>query len=74
MSCPVCLNEITSPKVTSCKHAFCAECLDAWLQREETCPMCRKNLNGVEEAVQVRNLCLRLPFRVRETSSTKAHW
>ena len=49
MPCPICLKDITlgegSPVVlTRCNHVFHVECLDTWLTRGHTCPMCRFEL------------------------------
>lgn len=40
--CPVCLDHIVSPTVVRCGHTFCENCIAAWLQADETCPMCRE--------------------------------
>ena len=49
MTCPVCLNHITRPRVTPCNHEFCSECLDTWLTCKLTCPLCRAFVDDVEE-------------------------
>lgn len=41
--CPVCFeNILVNPVETLCGHTFCKECLNSWLSRENSCPMCRK--------------------------------
>ena len=47
-SCPICLADfqpkemISSCKdATSCKHVFHTECLQMWLFKHESCPICR---------------------------------
>lgn len=44
--CAVCLEEQLSNPIwlKQCKHAFCKECIREWLQRNETCPMCRASV------------------------------
>ena len=28
-------------RIRRCQHAYCAECIERWLQRNKKCPMCR---------------------------------
>lgn len=48
--CPVCLemftisNDVRYRRVQACQHVFCAECLETWLSRKRTCPLCRSHL------------------------------
>lgn len=42
--CPVCLDQLTSPLITACKHAFCGECIRKVVQTQGKCPMCRTAL------------------------------
>lgn len=39
--CPICLENIHQPVVTSCNHTFCRYCLIRWLVRNSSCPSCR---------------------------------
>ncbi|KAM0874322.1 hypothetical protein ACQ4PT_037484 [Festuca glaucescens] len=43
--CPVCLGAVeegeTVRELPSCRHAFHARCVDAWLRLQPTCPVCR---------------------------------
>jgi hypothetical protein len=47
ISCPICTDIITDPKVTQCGHTFCHGCIDEWIARKKsgpngaTCPMCQ---------------------------------
>ncbi|MCD7450278.1 hypothetical protein HAX54_004999 [Datura stramonium] len=49
LECAVCLNEFedneTLRLIPKCDHVFHPECIDAWLQSHDTCPVCRANLN-----------------------------
>jgi len=44
--CPICLDSIDSPTVTSCGHIFCGECINNAFQHQpvngKRCPCCRK--------------------------------
>lgn len=46
-TCPICLSEYCSKDtvrcIPECKHCFHAECVDAWLRVNSTCPVCRKS-------------------------------
>ena len=40
--CSVCLN--ISNIITKCKHSFCFSCLEKWLKINNTCPLCRAQI------------------------------
>ncbi|XP_075073764.1 E3 ubiquitin-protein ligase ATL31-like [Nicotiana tabacum] len=48
LECAVCLNEFEDDEtlrlIPKCDHVFHPECIDAWLQSHDTCPVCRANL------------------------------
>ncbi|KAG2392798.1 hypothetical protein C9374_011523 [Naegleria lovaniensis] len=43
--CCICMDAPTSIATGCCNSQFCEPCLQAWNQKNETCPMCRKPLN-----------------------------
>ncbi|KAF0975235.1 hypothetical protein FDP41_005987 [Naegleria fowleri] len=43
--CCICMDAPTTIATGCCNSQFCEPCLQAWNQRNETCPMCRKPLN-----------------------------
>ncbi|CEM00623.1 unnamed protein product [Vitrella brassicaformis CCMP3155] len=47
--CPICQEELVLlqqlRRVDECGHCFHAWCLDEWLEKNSTCPMCRLNLH-----------------------------
>ncbi|XP_043714839.1 RING-H2 finger protein ATL38-like [Telopea speciosissima] len=48
LECVVCLNEFvdedTIRLLPKCDHVFHPDCIDAWLSKHTTCPVCRANL------------------------------
>ncbi|PSN55588.1 E3 ubiquitin-protein ligase [Blattella germanica] len=50
--CPVCLKEYTvgeKVKVLPCKHAFHSSCILPWLEKTNSCPLCRHELPTDDE-------------------------
>lgn len=48
-TCPICIDafDADSPiRETGCGHVFHEECLQDWLRRARTCPLCREDLAG----------------------------
>jgi len=48
--CPICLTNITdddTKKITQCKHTFHDECLNRWLHDNNSCPLCRTQINVI---------------------------
>ena len=43
--CSICLNNFNNKISTTCLHFFCKECIRKWLLKNNTCPMCRSNIN-----------------------------
>ena len=41
--CTICLLQYTeeTKKATECQHIFHQECIDRWLQENNSCPLCR---------------------------------
>lgn len=42
--CPVCIDQLTFPIITACKHSFCGGCIRQVIQTQGKCPMCRAAL------------------------------
>ncbi|CAJ1083295.1 E3 ubiquitin-protein ligase RNF115 isoform X1 [Xyrichtys novacula] len=52
--CPVCREEYSSGESVRklpCLHIFHNECIVPWLELHDTCPVCRKSLNGVDNSL-----------------------
>ncbi|KAF6260534.1 hypothetical protein COO60DRAFT_1269386 [Scenedesmus sp. NREL 46B-D3] len=46
--CPTCLEAYTddNPKIfTRCGHSFHMQCIYAWLERKNTCPLCERPMD-----------------------------
>ena len=59
LTCPVCLDLYTNPKILPCLHSFCQECLERLPQKREargetyylSCPTCRQRSEVPREGV-----------------------
>ncbi|GAB1318601.1 Rad5-like protein (SNF2 family domain-containing protein) [Madurella fahalii] len=43
--CPVCMEPVTGPVITHCKHVFCRACISKVIEIQHKCPMCRAELS-----------------------------
>ncbi|KAI3444416.1 hypothetical protein Pfo_001081 [Paulownia fortunei] len=50
--CPICLEGYGAKekvrRINLCQHCFHADCIDRWLQKNSTCPICRVSLLDVK--------------------------
>ena len=45
-TCAICLDDKTSTfSAIPCKHEFCDKCIFTWLEKHQTCPLCRRKVN-----------------------------
>ena len=44
ITCPICVETITDPFVTSCGHTFCYKCITTHLKHKSSCPSCSNYL------------------------------
>ncbi|KAJ4915722.1 RING/U-box superfamily protein [Raphanus sativus] len=65
-SCPVCLEEWSEGDVAAempCKHVFHSKCVEEWLGRHATCPLCRYEM-PVEEVEGEKKVGVWIGFAV----------
>ncbi len=71
LSCPVCLEDYTNPRLLSCFHVYCQHCLDRMVvqQGQLECPKCRRptllpptGASGLQAAFHVHHL-----FDIKDT-------
>ena len=60
--CAICFEALSNDDyVLKCKHRFHKRCLNKWLLRQTTCPMCRERLTPktkvVSRSIWVWRLC-----------------
>ncbi|XP_066280252.1 tripartite motif-containing protein 3-like [Branchiostoma lanceolatum] len=80
LTCSICLELFTRPKVLPCQHTFCQDCLQDHAERGEPfqCPNCRREIKLPPEGVAsipynhlVSSLCARLQGQATLPGETK---
>ena len=52
-SCSICYNILNKPILEpNCQYLFCGQCFFNWLEINNSCPMCRHNIN-IQELVYI---------------------
>ncbi len=71
LSCPICLEDYTNPRLLSCFHVYCEHCLDRMIIRQGQleCPKCRQpthlppmGASGLQAAFHIHHL-----FDIKDT-------
>ena len=44
--CPICYYTMNDAVKTCCGHQFCNGCIQEWYSQNNTCPVCRRNINA----------------------------
>lgn len=63
--CTICLSSIEKGDkcrlLPGCKHVFHAACVDAWLMKVPTCPLCRASVAGMTKAADLEMIRIDIP-------------
>ncbi|XP_015966545.1 E3 ubiquitin-protein ligase ATL42 [Arachis duranensis] len=55
LECSVCLSKFEDVEILrllpKCKHAFHIDCIDHWLEKHASCPLCRHKVNPADESI-----------------------
>ncbi|CAF1618044.1 unnamed protein product [Adineta ricciae] len=49
LKCTICTEPFLKPVSLSCQHTFCCECIEQWLDKNCSCPICRECFHLKEE-------------------------
>ncbi|XP_077861450.1 uncharacterized protein LOC100375247 [Saccoglossus kowalevskii] len=82
LTCSLCFSSYKNPKLLSCQHSFCRECLDRWIVSSKVkllaCPVCRKEsvipVNGAigfSASILITNLLEYLRTNVKDERERK---
>ena len=61
MLCSICLETISSSKEEEeleCKHKYHTKCIEQWLVRDSSCPLCRKPMGYSRE--ELMEMCYKI--------------
>ncbi|XP_022751716.1 E3 ubiquitin-protein ligase ATL42-like isoform X1 [Durio zibethinus] len=55
LECAVCLSKFEDIEILrllpNCKHAFHINCIDQWLEKHSSCPLCRQKVNAKDQTI-----------------------
>ncbi|OAY78423.1 RING-H2 finger protein ATL39-like [Ananas comosus] len=77
--CSICLGEYEDKQVLrvmpACHHNFHLSCIDVWLEKQSTCPICRLPLNNLFDTKCAASAALRSPqtFTIPEGSGGQSN-
>ncbi|XP_062222457.1 RING-H2 finger protein ATL2-like [Phragmites australis] len=79
--CSICLGEYKEKEILrimpTCQHNFHLECIDVWLQKQTTCPICRislKDLPGAKATASPLRSLPQLLGRSESPVNRSPHW
>uniref|UniRef100_A0A0A9GFX0 RING-type domain-containing protein n=1 Tax=Arundo donax TaxID=35708 RepID=A0A0A9GFX0_ARUDO len=79
--CSICLGEYKEKEILrimpTCRHNFHLECIDVWLQKQTTCPICRislKDLPGAKATASPLRSLPQLLGHPESSANRSPHW
>ncbi|XP_022731432.1 E3 ubiquitin-protein ligase ATL42-like [Durio zibethinus] len=64
LECSVCLSKFEDTEILrllpKCKHAFHIDCIDQWLEKHSSCPLCRQKINAEDPTIFAYSNSMRL--------------
>ncbi|KAI4350819.1 hypothetical protein L6164_005233 [Bauhinia variegata] len=64
LECAVCLSKFEDVEILrmlpKCKHAFHINCIDHWLEKHSSCPLCRRRVNPDDQTIFANSNSMRL--------------
>lgn len=80
LECAVCLSKFEDIEILrllpKCKHAFHINCIDQWLEKHSSCPLCRQKVNAEDPTIFAYSNSMRFLFNqseVREDSNIELY-
>lgn len=71
----ICLSEYKEKEllriIPYCGHSFHLSCIDMWLRKQTTCPVCRLPLQNASEAKHVRPVTFTISQSLNETNTSE---
>lgn len=58
--CSICLEKIYFPFSIRCSHTFHESCIERWMNINNSCPMCRKEIMTLEDEKNVMTILILL--------------
>ncbi|KAF5188073.1 Ring-h2 finger protein atl2 [Thalictrum thalictroides] len=75
--CSICLGEYQEKEmlrvIPKCGHIFHLACIDVWLHKQSTCPVCRLPIQETLEKVQMRSPMIGLSFQSVDSPELSDH-
>lgn len=70
LECAVCLSKFEDTEILrllpKCKHAFHISCIDQWLEKHSSCPLCRLKVNAEDPTIFAYSNSMRFMFNNSE--------
>ncbi len=68
LECVVCYENFNDPYITKCGHTFCKACITDWIEKDPSCPSCRKPVKKTNPNVFARQMVEAAAKKVEESA------